>query len=250
MILFIVEPIEVLPDLVSFLNRRICIQRINEKEVELSTVIVGRGRTTNFVFPKLVKIKGCILGLLKGEMLSSNKSTGQFVFANSNPIAVNLILDCLKTLGIRINDITITLELSCKGIKNLKISLEKSIDFWINNTKITKNDIQRIKFRKEFKPDITTGNIQLRFSNKIFRAFIQTVLIKSISLAKADKNLLRFEKLPQTFTLSMMKNVFKLSTFPRDTKNNFLKLGFLEQVSNDIPRMFKLTERAKDILRY
>ena len=360
----ILSPLEIISEISRFLKKDISIKHIG-KNVKLESI--SKYKKCELILPNKIFIRGSVLGLLKGEMLQSRNSLSDFVFANSNPIAINLVLEFLRNLKINILDIRTCLEICCKDVDEVEKLKKDAIKFWKEKTGIC---IQKVKLRPEFKPRCIHGTLHLRISNKLLRAFLQILVnlgievaksnkmfaidflrgliaaegnvninpktkclrmvrissklesdrkdykeilrcvgieifskdMKSVSKEKANKlgwksgrggavlinrfsnfvlllenrifalcpekekkfldgfvqmkstkNLLRFRKLPKRFSLKIMKEVFGLSSQPRDTKNHFLKLGFIRLVSgsgkSSDPFIFELTKRAKKVLR-
>jgi len=364
----IISTLGIIDSLSEFLKRRIS-TKIVGRSIQLKTN--SKIKECILTLPNEFNVSGSVVGLLKGEMLFSKKCLSIFVFANSNPIAINLVLELLKSLGVKIENLSICLEISCKDVTNVNKLIENAIEFWSKNTNIFSHRLKdKIKLRYKFKPNAICGTLHLRINNKILRGILQITTNLGIQVAKTNKifaidfirgiiaaegnininsktkclrmvrisaklkkdreefkkilrcigikiyskdmrtigkkearelnwkssgrggailinrfsnfivllevdafaiypekrnnflsgfiemkstkNLLRFKKLPETFTLEIMKKTFKLSRKPIDTKNNFLKLNFIRQISgtgrSNNPLIFKLTGRAEKVL--
>jgi hypothetical protein len=184
----IISPIEIVDDVSKLLDRKISLQIVNKK-VKLRTASkIKKGKECVLVVPAQMIVRGGVLGLLKGEMLFSKNCLSSFVFANSNPIAINLVLDLLKNLGIKPEYISTCLEICCQGIRNIENLKENAINFWRKNTGISSQKLRKnIRLRFEFKPDAIYGNLQLRVNNKLLRAILQVITNLGIKIAKKNK---------------------------------------------------------------
>ncbi len=179
-------------------NTEKLIKKINSKEefyeVNVNGLILKltkkyykkRGRSFSVNFPKEIKISPEVVGLIVGEGFVSSR---HFVFANSNEIAIDRVIDFLKQFNLPIK---LYLEISVKNktkgyINNCKTFWEKHLN----------TDIKKIRLRKEFNSITKHGTIHLILNNSLFAKILKEII--RISKNKVEKNKL--------FSINYLKGV-------------------------------------------
>ncbi|MBU0957249.1 MAG: hypothetical protein KKF56_00405 [Nanoarchaeota archaeon] len=137
-----------------------------------------RGRPFSINIPKKIKISPEAAGLIVGEGFIGDRN---FVFANSNEKAIDMVLNLLQQFNLPIKDY---LEISIKNkdkkfINECKRFWEKQI-----NTKIIK-----IRLRKEFNNITNHGTLHIGINNSLVAKLLKQIITKSKKKIEKNKEL-------------------------------------------------------------
>jgi len=136
------------------------------------------GRNTKFEFLLKIKIKPSTLGLIVGEGYIGDR---QFVFANSNEVAIKQVIEFLAQFNIILDFL---LEISTKNVHPGFI--EKSKKQW---EEIVHQNIKNIRKREEFNNTTNKGTLHIRFYNSCFAKVLKIIIEKSKQIVESDENL-------------------------------------------------------------
>jgi len=137
-----------------------------------------RGSPFSSILPKEIYISPEAVGLIVGEGFIGKS---HFVFANSNKIAIDIILAFLKQFDLPIK---FYLEISIKG-KSKKF-IKECISFWEKHLRIK---INRVRLRKEFYNSGNKGTIHIGVYNTLLAKLLKQVIQISKKKIESSRNL-------------------------------------------------------------
>jgi len=155
-------------ELIKQLNSSTANYKIEEQNNFLSiTKIYGskRGRPFSVILPKEIKISSEVVGLIVGE---GHFGERHFVFANSNGVAIEKVLNFLEQFNIPIKKY---LEISMKN--KPKSFIKECKKFW---EKEIGEKIERIRIRKEFNNITPYGTIHLNINNVLIANLFKQII--------------------------------------------------------------------------
>ena len=170
--------------LIKICNPPFSFQRINEGFIMRREVGKGmKGNPTQFIFPKIIKIKPSTAGLIVGEgHLGKN-----FIFCNSDEKVIKEILRFLFQFNKKLHFV---FEVATKNMHPNFINDSKKK--WEN---IIKEDIESVRLRNEFNNTTEKGNIHISLYNtlfvKILKEIIEKIKIEAENHGEISKDYLR-----------------------------------------------------------
>lgn len=134
-----------------------------------------RGRSFSVNFPREIKISPEVIGLIVGEGFIGSRN---FVFANSNPKAIDEVSNFLKQFNLPIK---LYLEISVKDKNKSYVNISKI--FW---KKHLNTNINKVRLRREFNSITKYGTIHLILNKSLFAKLLKKII--HISKIKIERN--------------------------------------------------------------
>jgi hypothetical protein len=159
----------------------------------------GRYRVIKHAVPKLIRVDDSfweVLGLMQGEMLKSTKSNAcQIGFSNSNPDIINYFLLFferffhIKRIEWKASILVNSKNMKIDEIIHVKKHGKKT---WSSKTGIPIKNFTKIHFCSKHgnsRSKSKYGNLNVRYSNTVFRTFIQNLLERLKKTIESNRKL-------------------------------------------------------------